>query len=102
MREQWKQSRQTDQRTPAGNLKAASRQEVINWVSYAWNKVSEEVVKKSFQLCGISLALDGSEDHLFSRRMEESMAASEINQEAADLLFQSDEFDGFSEAETDD
>ncbi|EEC05687.1 POGO family transposase, putative [Ixodes scapularis] len=48
--------------TPKGNLKKPSRQDVITFVAEAWATVSEETVYLSFKRCGLSTALDGSED----------------------------------------
>ena len=113
MRECWKAWRREDLRTPAGNLKMASRQDVINWVSEAWDAVSEDVVRHSFKACGISMALDGSEDDLLSNRVADALNAAErdhhpAREEAAALLFDTDsdndsdtEFNGFGESDTD-
>ena len=49
-------------KTAAGNLKQPTRQDVIDWVSRAWDSLSVGVLKHSFLVC----ALDGSEDHLVS------------------------------------
>ena len=98
MRDSYKRWRRQDLRTPAGNLKMASRQDVINWVSTAWDSVSEEVVMRSFKACGITSALDGSEDDLLSDRVAEALNAAEqaenpARDEAAGLLFDSDSDD---------
>ena len=50
--------------TPAGNLRAPDKLLCLQWVKQAWNKVTSEVIIKSFQVCGISVDVDGSEDHL--------------------------------------
>ena len=52
---------------PTGRLKTASKQQVVQWVEEAHKYQSErpEVVIKSFQVTGISLSLDGSENSLF-------------------------------------
>ena len=34
------------------------------WVGDAWHQTNKEMVVRSFKKCGISLALDGSEDDL--------------------------------------
>jgi hypothetical protein len=108
LRAEWKLWRQRDERTPRGNLKIASRQDVINWISRAWQSVSEEVIVRSFKATGISSALDGSEDHLLSENMAAGLDAVDRQQhardEVADLLFDSEdddtdgEFSGFSDA----
>ena len=36
--------------------------QVLQWVKLAWEAVSEDVVRKSFRVCGITVNPDGSED----------------------------------------
>ena len=50
--------------TPSGNLKAPPKKLMVEWVLESWASLSPEVIKKSFKVCGLNLALDGSEDHL--------------------------------------
>lgn len=54
----------------ADRLKTASKQEICQWVVKAQNYLSAhpEMITKSFKVTGISLALDGSEDHLFRNK----------------------------------
>lgn len=40
------------------------RQKVAEWTVAAWNAVSADNIKKGFKQNGISVALDGSEEHL--------------------------------------
>ena len=35
----------------------------LKWIADAWSELPEELIAKSFKICGISTALDGSEDH---------------------------------------
>ncbi|CAI7872847.1 unnamed protein product [Closterium sp. NIES-53] len=37
---------------------------VLKWISRAWKAMPDNLIKKAFLTCGISNALDGSEDHL--------------------------------------
>ena len=39
---------------------------MINWISVAWKSIKEETYDHSFLVCGLSNALDGSEDDLVS------------------------------------
>ena len=48
---------------PAGKRKVASRNLFLRWIKQFWRKIAEEMVKKSFLTCGISNALDGTEDN---------------------------------------
>ena len=35
---------------------------VLRWIKQSWREIPEEMVRKSFLTCGISNALDGTED----------------------------------------
>ena len=48
--------------TPAGKKKGPSRNQVLRWINQSWNEIPEEMVSRSFKTCGISNALDGTED----------------------------------------
>jgi len=48
--------------TPAGKKKVPSRNLVLRWIKEAWAEIPQEMVIKSFKTCGISNALDGTED----------------------------------------
>ncbi|CAI7806493.1 unnamed protein product [Closterium sp. NIES-53] len=50
--------------TPAGNIKKPPLAVVLKWISRAWKAVPADLIKKAFLTCGISNALDGSEDHM--------------------------------------
>ena len=107
LRAEWKLWRHIDERNPRGHLKVASRQDFINWISSAWQGVSEEVIVYSFKAPGISSALGGSEDHLLSNNMVVGLNAVDRQQlardEVTELLFNSedddteDDFSGFSD-----
>ena len=60
-------SQLADMSDPTDRLKTASKQQVLQWVEAAQKHLSErpEMVKRFFQVIGISLALDGSENNLF-------------------------------------
>ena len=45
---------------PGENIKPASKQQVINWVVQS----NKDMIRKYFLVCGMSNALDGSEDHM--------------------------------------
>ena len=91
MREEWREWHRKDQRTPARNLKIAFRQEVIDWVSSAWHFVTGDTVKHSFKSCGISLALDSTEDSLLNDRLTAALIGqNDDNPRKEELLFDSD------------
>ncbi|CAI7867171.1 unnamed protein product [Closterium sp. NIES-53] len=50
--------------TPTGNIKKPPPEVVLKWISRAWKTVPADLIKMSFLTCGISNALDGSDDHL--------------------------------------
>jgi len=64
--------------TQAGRVKRPSISNVCKWVKNPWQRVRSETIVKSFKKCGISNALDGSEDGIL---YEESDASSENNHE---------------------
>ncbi|CAI7782787.1 unnamed protein product [Closterium sp. NIES-53] len=49
---------------PLGNLKKPPQEVVVRWISRAWRAVPADLIKRAFLTCGISNALDGSEDGL--------------------------------------
>ncbi|CAM9877062.1 unnamed protein product, partial [Pylaiella littoralis] len=51
----------TDLKT--GKLTPPGRGAVSTWCKDAWATITPEMVKTCFKICGLSLALDGSEDH---------------------------------------
>jgi len=48
--------------TKGGNLKAPSKRVIVSWVISSWNRLSADHIRDSFQVCGLNLPLDGSED----------------------------------------
>ena len=48
--------------TRAGNMKPPSCVRVATWIKTAWARVSVDIIKKSFVVCGVSNAMDNSED----------------------------------------
>ena len=78
--------------TPAGKKKAPSRNLVLRWIKEAWAEIPQEMVVKSFKTCGISNALDGTED---------DVVYSEEIPEVDDEDIEENEFETDSENETD-
>ena len=48
--------------TPSGKKRAPSKEMVLWWIDRAWNEISVELITKSFKSCGITNALDSTED----------------------------------------
>jgi len=105
MRRQWTRWFEThDERTPAGNLRQPSRQQVINWVSQAWRDIPEDMIRRAFLRCGISNALDGTQDDQCRDEIPHPDEQDELENENLGLLFDDDddddsdiEFDGFAD-----
>nr|XP_002740528.1 PREDICTED: pogo transposable element with ZNF domain-like [Saccoglossus kowalevskii] len=70
---------------PGERPKTSSKQDIVNWVSRAWDKLQDrpDMVKLSFVCTGISSALDGSDDpDYYSASIQheiESTAAAQLN-----------------------
>ncbi|CAI7879626.1 unnamed protein product [Closterium sp. NIES-54] len=64
--QKWFQEEGQEQLTRAGtgNLKKPPPEVVVRWISRAWKAVPADLIKRAFLTCGISNALDGSEDSL--------------------------------------
>jgi len=77
--------------TTAGRVKRPSISNVCEWVKNPWQRVKSETIVKYFKKCGISNALDGSEDDIL---YGESDASSENNHEY-DFSGSNDDFLGF-------
>ena len=75
--------------TRSGKKRAPSKELVLLWVNKAWQEIPAELVIRSFKSCGISNALDGTEDD----------AVYEEESESEDVLDVDDEFDTNSESE---
>ena len=75
--------------TPAVKKKAPSRNLVLKWVKQPWAEIPAEMVRKSFKTCGISNALDGTED--------DEVYADEMPELADDDMAMEDEFETDSE-----
>lgn len=77
--------------TPSGKKHAPSKELVLQWIQKAWQEIPADLIANSFKCCGISNALDGTEDEAV---WDEEEAGEE---EADDEL--ENEFDTDSEEE---
>ena len=73
--------------TPSGKKRAPSKELVLQWIHKAWQEIPADLVANSFKSCGISNAMDGTEDDTVWE--EERAGADEAD----------DEFDTDSEKE---
>ena len=80
LREKWMTWMMSGEKTftPGGQLRAASLVTVCQWVKESWQELSKEMVERSFKKCGISNALDGTEDDLV---WEEEADSSQVEEE---------------------
>ena len=46
-----------------GTLKPPRRGAVSTWCKESWATITPETVETCFEICGLTLALEGSEDH---------------------------------------
>ena len=62
--DQWLADEGINKLTAAGNLKPPPRRTVVSWILEAWEKLSSEIIRKSFKECALNLKTDGTEDGL--------------------------------------
>ena len=99
--------RNHNDRTPAWNLRQPSRQQVLTWVSQAWRDIPEDMIRRSFLRCGISNALDGSQDDECRDEIPHFNEQEELEDDAAGILFEDEgddadddiDFEGFEDEE---
>ena len=60
--DEWLSTTGLNEETDCGNLKAPPRREVVQWILKSWEKLSKEMIQKSFVSCAVSCATDGSQD----------------------------------------
>ena len=91
--------------TPTGRRKRPSITQVCEWVKRSWDAVNEEIVVKAFKKCGISNALDGTEDDMLYEEsvgdLEEAVddVAMIEDNDTSDDSDDSDDFLGFENNE---
>ena len=74
--------------TKGGNMRAPSLDVLCNFIIKAWSEIKVETVIKSFKKCGISNAMDGTEDDCLWNEGEEAAEA-----EVDDAALSDTEFD---------
>ena len=79
--------------TPAGKKKAPSRNLVLRWIKQSWAEIPAEIAKKSFKMCGILNALEGTKD--------DKVYADDMPELADDDMAMEDEFETDSERDDD-
>ncbi|KAL3193498.1 hypothetical protein MRX96_016851 [Rhipicephalus microplus] len=89
------------ERTPKKNLPKLFRQDVLNFMAAARDAVPEATIIQSFKRCGISNALNGSEDSLLHGPLSDigdirPKHPEELQAECYSLLFDIDSDDLFN------
>ncbi|XP_041366065.1 tigger transposable element-derived protein 6-like [Gigantopelta aegis] len=69
IKQQWCEWFKLAKRNCRGNYVQPTRQNIIDWISVAWEAVEEGTIRGAFKSCGISLPLDGSRNYLLSSRL---------------------------------
>lgn len=89
--------------TPAGNLRAPTKELLAKWVVVAWEKLSADLITKSFLSCGLTNSLDGSQDDLIVCLQGEANAqARALLRDPAQQTVQVDEEESTSNIDVDD
>src|SRR6218665_145250 len=91
--------------TKGGNLMKPDIAIVVTWVKEAWASIPEEMVRRSFLKCGISNAMDGSQDDALYADDDETTPCETTNDDdddyTADAEFTEEQYNELFE-ETDD
>jgi hypothetical protein len=66
--------------TVAGNLRHAKI-----WIKCAWENISNDIIFQSFKKCGISNALDGTEDDAIYEEIDEFLKEIQNEEEEEEL-----------------
>lgn len=64
--------------TVTGRMKRPTITEVCTWVKNSWEKIKQETIVKSFKKCGISNAMDGTEDDFVFEESEDERGSENI------------------------
>ncbi|CAI7776555.1 unnamed protein product [Closterium sp. NIES-53] len=62
--QEWFEREGVDTLTKKGNIKNPPVELTLKWISAAWKSMPKELIQRAFLTCGISNALDGSQDKL--------------------------------------
>jgi len=86
--------------TKGGNLRKPEYNIICKWILEAWAEIPQEMIVKSFKKCGISNAMDGSEDDLFGQNEKEE----EMDEDEREIIdkddYSADELDESEDEES--
>lgn len=85
MWDQWLEDPEMIDMTRAGNRRAPPPLMMIQWAREAWSRVSKDIIIKSFKKCGLSLNMDGTEDHLAANHRQSDEEAEEEEERVVDV-----------------
>ncbi|CAI5985187.1 unnamed protein product [Closterium sp. NIES-64] len=88
--QEWFEREGVDTLTKKGNIKKPPVELTLKWISTAWKSVPKELIQRAFLTCGISNALDGSQDKLCLQHRRDELEGEEVDMDdeiAADGFF---------------
>ena len=88
--------------TAGGNMRAPEKILCLQWVKEAWHSVTTAVIQKSFEVCGISVNTDGSQDdriHCLKDNGVATDAKPKVEELTKKLLEKDDDSDPFDDIE---
>ncbi|CAI7909798.1 unnamed protein product [Closterium sp. NIES-54] len=77
--QEWFEREGVDTLTKKGNIKKPPVELTLKWISTAWKSVPKELIQWAFLTCGISNALDGSQDKLCLQHRRDELEGEEVN-----------------------
>jgi hypothetical protein len=70
LKTQWRSKNINDNGTV---VQKVPKRELALWVLESWNEISEDMVRKSFKVCGLSNALNGREEESVGEHLRGSL-----------------------------
>ncbi|CAI7863427.1 unnamed protein product, partial [Closterium sp. NIES-53] len=77
--QEWFEREGVDTLTKKGNIKKPPVELTLKWISAAWKSVPKELIQRAFLTCGISNALDGSQDNLCLQHRRDELKGEEVD-----------------------
>ncbi|CAI7749773.1 unnamed protein product [Closterium sp. NIES-54] len=77
--QEWFEREGVDTLTKKGNIKKPPVELTLKWISAAWKSVPKELIQRAFLTCGISNALDGSQDKLCLQHRRDELEGEEVD-----------------------
>ncbi|CAI7854870.1 unnamed protein product [Closterium sp. NIES-53] len=77
--QEWFEREGVDTLTKKGNIKKRPVELTLKWISAAWKSVPKELIQRAFLTCGISNALDGSQDKLYLQHRRDELEGEEVD-----------------------